>query len=72
LAGVSRHGRAFAVCRPPLEGEKMAPLCAEFGISRKTGYKILNAIRTAASPRLRTEVGGRIARRIDCRRNWKR
>src|SRR5436309_5792328 len=25
-----------------LEGEKMAPLCAEFGISRKTGYKIFN------------------------------
>jgi putative transposase len=25
-----------------LEGEKMAPLCAEFGISRKTGYKILD------------------------------
>src|ERR1043166_6065226 len=23
-----------------LEGEKMAPLCSEFGISRKTGYKI--------------------------------
>src|SRR4029078_2298936 len=23
-----------------LEGEKMAPLCAAFGISRKTGYKI--------------------------------
>jgi putative transposase len=23
-----------------LEGEKMTPLCAEFGISRKTGYKI--------------------------------
>ena len=23
-----------------LEGEKMAPLCAEIGISRKTGYKI--------------------------------
>ena len=23
-----------------LKGEKMAPLCAEFGISRKTGYKI--------------------------------
>jgi putative transposase len=22
-----------------LEGEKMAPLCGEFGISRKTGYK---------------------------------
>jgi hypothetical protein len=25
-----------------LEGEQMAPLCAEFGISRKTGYKIFN------------------------------
>jgi len=25
-----------------LDGEKMAPLCREFGISRKTGYKIFN------------------------------
>jgi len=25
-----------------IEGEKMAPLCAEFGISRKTGYKIFD------------------------------
>ena len=25
-----------------LEGEKMPPLCAEFGISRKTGYKIFD------------------------------
>src|SRR5919198_5020274 len=25
-----------------LEGEKMAPLCAEVGISRKTGYKIFD------------------------------
>ena len=25
-----------------LEGEKMAPLCGEFGISRKTGYKIFD------------------------------
>lgn len=25
-----------------LEGEKMAPLCREFGISRVTGYKIYN------------------------------
>ena len=27
-----------------LEGEKMAPLCAEFGISRKTGYKDLRSL----------------------------
>ena len=25
-----------------VEGEKMAPLCREFGISRVTGYKIYN------------------------------
>jgi len=25
-----------------LEGEKMAPVCREFGISRVTGYKIFN------------------------------
>src|ERR671920_1459149 len=25
-----------------LDGEKMAPLCQEFGISRKTGYKIFD------------------------------
>ena len=28
-----------------LEGEKMAPLCQEFGISRVTGYKIFNRYR---------------------------
>ena len=28
-----------------LEGEKMAPLCREFGISRVTGYKIFNRYR---------------------------
>ena len=29
-----------------LEGEKMAPLCREFGISRVTGYKIYERYRT--------------------------
>ncbi len=29
-----------------LEGEKMAPLCAEFGISRKTGYTIYDRYKT--------------------------
>jgi putative transposase len=28
-----------------LDGEKMAPLCREFGISRKTGYKLYNRFR---------------------------
>jgi hypothetical protein len=31
-----------------LDGEKMAPLCREFGISRKTGYKIFD--RYSGSP----------------------
>jgi hypothetical protein len=55
-----------------LEGEKMAPLCAEFGISRKTGYKISIATKIAALKPSATARGGRIARRIDCRRSLKR
>ena len=35
-----------------LEGEKMSPLCREFGISRKTGYKVYQRYR---------ESGGRAA-----------
>ena len=34
-----------------LEGEKMAPLCAEFGISRKTGYKIFERAVQGLRPR---------------------
>ncbi len=30
-----------------LDGEKMAKLCREFGISRKTGYKIYNRYKEA-------------------------
>ena len=33
-----------------LEGEKMAPLCAEFGISRKTGYKIYDRYKDGGVP----------------------
>jgi hypothetical protein len=40
VEGVSRHGRARPVHRRLLDGEKMTTLCGEFGISRKTGYKI--------------------------------
>ena len=56
-----------------LEGEKMAPLCAEFGISRKTGYKIFDRYKdcgvAGASP---TAVAGPIATPIGCRRSSKR
>jgi putative transposase len=33
-----------------LDGEKMAPLCAEFGISRKTGYKIFDRYKDDGVP----------------------
>ena len=32
-----------------LDGEKMAGLCREFGISRKTGYEILTRYNEAAA-----------------------
>ena len=35
-----------------LEGEKMAPLCAEFGISRKTGIQVLQPLQGLRRPRL--------------------
>ena len=35
-----------------LEGEKMAPLCREFGISRVTGYKIYNRYKDCGLPGL--------------------
>ena len=55
-----------------LEGEKMAPLCAEFGISRKTGYKIFDRYKDCGVAGSPTAVGARIARRIGCRRRSKR
>ena len=46
-----------------LDGEKMAPLCREFGISRKTGYKLFNRYKDQGLP------GSKIVpeRRIDTR-----
>ena len=35
-----------------LEGEKMAQMCREFGISRKTGYKIFNRYKESGIPGL--------------------
>jgi hypothetical protein len=32
-----------------LDGEKMAAVCREFGISRKTGYKIFNSSKVSLS-----------------------
>ncbi len=45
-----------------LEGEKMAAVCADFGIARKTGYKIFERYQQAASRGSPTAVGGPSAR----------
>ena len=50
-----------------LEGEKMAPLCAEFGISRKTGYKIFNRYKDCGVQAFTDRSRRPIARRIGCR-----
>ena len=55
-----------------LEGEKMAPLCAEFGISRKTGYKIFDRYKDCGVRRSPIGAGGPIARRIGCPRRSRR
>ena len=34
-----------------LDGEKMTTVCAEFGISRKTGYKIYDRYKDCRGPR---------------------
>src|SRR6476659_5909685 len=47
-----------------LEGEKMAPLCAEFGISRKTGYKIGDRYKDCEVQALTTGAIARIGSRI--------
>jgi putative transposase len=39
---VSRHGRAAPVCGPLARGREDGAVVAEFGISRKTGYKIFD------------------------------
>jgi transposase len=39
-----------------LEGEKMTDLCQEFGISRKTGYKLLERYKTEGVTALQTRT----------------
>ena len=43
-----------------LDGESMSRLCQEFGISRKTGYKIFNRYKVLVWLDFRTRVEGRI------------
>lgn len=42
LAGVQPHGERLKFVARVLDGEKIAAQCREFGISRKTGHKIIS------------------------------
>ena len=45
MEGVFGDAGASTLCRPLLDGEGMSEVCRDFGISRKTGYKIFNRYR---------------------------
>jgi transposase len=49
-----------------LAGEQMADLCREFGISRKTGYKIFDRYHECGVQGLRTAAGAPITMRTSC------
>ena len=55
-----------------LEGEKMAPLCAEFGISRKTGYKIFERYKDCGVEALTDRSRRPYRQANDCRCRSKR
>ena len=50
-----------------LDGEKMARLCAEFGISRKTGYKIFDRYKGCGLDGLTDRSRGPTGRPTSCR-----
>ena len=50
-----------------LDGETMVALCDEFGISRKTGYKIYARYKDCGRAGSPIEAAGRIAKPTDCR-----
>jgi transposase len=51
-----------------LDGEAMTDVCREFGVSRKTGYKIFDRYREHGLEALSDARGGRYAMPTSCRR----
>lgn len=50
-----------------LDGEAMSDVCREFGISRKTGYKIFDRYKEHGLEALSDARAGRCATPINCR-----
>ena len=55
-----------------LEGEEMAGLCREFGISRKTGYKIYDRYKECGIEALSDRSRRRCGMATSCLRSWNR
>jgi transposase len=55
-----------------MDGETMTALCEEFGISRKTGYKIAQRFQQIGVRGLSDRSDGPIDTRISCRQRSKR
>ena len=53
-----------------LDGESMSRLCEEFGISRKTGYKIWNRYQTPALTPWWIGAASLIASETNCPNSW--
>jgi hypothetical protein len=54
------------------DGESMASLCREFGISRKTGYKIFERYEQCGLEASAIAPEGRSGMPISCRSQWRR
>ncbi|OWK25341.1 hypothetical protein AJ87_10945 [Rhizobium yanglingense] len=61
-------GGTSTICRPLLEGVGMTDVCREFGISRKTGYKIFNRYKADGLAALTD----RSRRPVHSSKNWSR
>ncbi len=53
-----------------LDGDGMSEVCRDFGISRKTGYKIFGRYRDQGSMRCAIVRAGRCAMPTSCRTRW--
>ena len=58
------NGRTDAVCDPARRWQTMASLCREFGISRKTGYKIFERHEQCGLARTLSDDGKTLTKNI--------
>jgi len=66
VAGVFQGGRPLKFVARLREGEKMAVLCREFDISRKTGYKIFSRYKDCGLEGLTDRSGGPSGKAAGC------